>query len=80
MAAEAFNRKPSPDDAKAKTYLNRVRERAFGDADHNIVTTGSNLTAAIYKERRVELVGEGHQFFDLVRTGRGCSDSWFYNG
>ncbi|AUC23631.1 RagB/SusD family nutrient uptake outer membrane protein [Polaribacter sejongensis] len=80
MAAEANNRKPSADDAKAKTYLNRVRERAFGDADHNIVTTGSNLTAAIYKERRVELVGEGHQFFDLVRTGRGAQIPGFTTG
>ncbi|WP_413774271.1 RagB/SusD family nutrient uptake outer membrane protein [Polaribacter sp. PL03] len=77
MAAEAFNRKTTADDAKAKTYLNRVRERAFGNSDNNITTTGTNLTAAIYKERRVELVGEGHQFFDLVRTGRGSQITGF---
>lgn len=70
MAAEAFNRKTMPDDAKAQTYLNRVRERAFGDMNHNITTTGSNLTEDILKERRVELLGEGHRFFDLVRTGK----------
>ncbi len=80
MAAEAFNRRPSADDAKAKTYLNKVRERAFGDTDHNITTTGTNLTAAIYHERRVELVGEGHQFFDLVRTGRGAQIAGFTTG
>ena len=72
MAAEAYNRKSSPDDAKARTFLNMVRERAFGNEDNNITTSGTNLTAAIYKERRVELVGEGHHFFDLVRTGRGA--------
>ncbi|WP_298884641.1 RagB/SusD family nutrient uptake outer membrane protein [uncultured Polaribacter sp.] len=80
MAAEANNRKSTPDDTKAKIYLNRVRERAFGNANNNITTTGSNLTAAIYKERRVELVGEGHQFFDLVRTGRGTQISGFTTG
>ena len=80
MAAEAFNRRPSSDDAKAKNYLNRVRERAFGNANNNITTTGTNLTAAIYKERRVELVGEGHQFFDLVRTGRGAQIAGFTTG
>jgi hypothetical protein len=31
---------------------------------------GANLTQAIFDERRVELVGEGHHFFDLVRTDR----------
>ena len=80
MAAEAFNRKSNPDDDKAKTYLNLVRERAFGNANNNISTTGSNLTSAIYKERRVELVGEGHHFFDLVRTGRGTQISGFTAG
>ena len=80
MAAEAHNRKSAPDDATAKTYLNMVRERAFGNSDNNITTTGTNLTAAIYKERRVELVGEGHHFFDLVRTGRGAQIPGFTAG
>jgi hypothetical protein len=80
MAAEAFNRSSSPDDVKAKMYLNKVRERAFGNTDNNITTTGTNLTAIIYKERRVEFVGEGHHFFDLVRTGRGTNISGFAAG
>ncbi len=69
MAAEALNR-GGISDARAQDYLNRVRRRAFGDTLHDVTSTGSNLTNAIYKERRVELVGEGHRFFDLVRTGR----------
>jgi tetratricopeptide (TPR) repeat protein len=70
MAAEALNR-GGIDDARAKLYLNRVRTRA-GLAD--VSTSGSILTEAIYHERRVELVGEGHRFFDLVRTGRAASE------
>ncbi|WGD36151.1 RagB/SusD family nutrient uptake outer membrane protein [Olleya sp. YS] len=70
MAAEAFNR-GDIDDTKAQNFLNRVRERAFGNTSNNISLTGTALTNAIYHERRVELVGEGHHFFDLVRTGRG---------
>ncbi|MFS4457335.1 RagB/SusD family nutrient uptake outer membrane protein [Maribacter sp. 2304DJ31-5] len=66
MAAEALNR-GNIDDTRALTYLNSVRNRA-GLA--NVMDTGSALTNAIYRERRVELVGEGHHFFDLVRTGR----------
>ncbi len=72
MAAEANNR-GNVDDAKALAYLNRVRERAFGDSTHNVTATGGALTTAIYHERRVELVGEGHRFFDLVRTGEASS-------
>ena len=72
MAAEANNRKATGNDAKAQLYLNTVRARAFGTSNTDITSSGSNLTAAIYKERRVELVGEGHHFFDLVRTGRGA--------
>lgn len=69
MAAEANNR-GGISDAKAQEYLNMVRSRAFGDENHHITFTGAALTDAIYQERRVELMGEGHRFFDLVRTGR----------
>ena len=64
MAAEAYNR-GGIDDGLAQQYLNNVRNRAgLG----NVTSTGSDLTNAIYQERRVELMGEGHRFFDLVRT------------
>lgn len=76
MAAEAFNR-GGISDSKAQLYLNRVRARAFGNTNNDIISTGVALTDAIYRERRVELVGEGHQFFDLVRTGRGSEISGF---
>lgn len=70
MAAEALNR-GGISDSRAQTYLNRVRTRA-GLAD--VAETGTALTDAIYQERRVELVGEGHHFFDLVRTGRAANE------
>ncbi|MFH6950377.1 RagB/SusD family nutrient uptake outer membrane protein [Flavobacterium sp. FlaQc-51] len=69
MAAEAYNR-GAIDDTKAKTYLNQVRRRAFGDNNHDISVSGAALTDFILAERRVELFGEGHRFFDLVRTGK----------
>ncbi len=67
MAAEAHNRATSPDDAKATNYLNQVRKRAKMS---EINTSGNQLTEAIWAERRLELSGEGHRFFDLVRTGK----------
>ena len=70
MAAEAYNRGGLGDET-ARTYLNRVRVRA-GLAETS--ETGTSLTNEIYKERRVELLGEGHQFFDLVRTGRAAQE------
>ncbi len=66
MAAEALNR-GGINDSRARTYLNRVRLRAELP---EVTSAGSSLTTAIYHERRVELVGEGHHFFDLVRTNR----------
>ncbi|GAA0872343.1 RagB/SusD family nutrient uptake outer membrane protein [Gangjinia marincola] len=70
MAAEALNRS-GQDDPKALVYVNQVRTRAGLD---EISSTGASLTDAIYQERRVELVGEGHRFFDLVRTGRASTE------
>ncbi len=71
MAAEANLRKTSSNEEKARQYLNRVRERAGLDP---VEASGNDLLEAIYHERRVELVGEGHRFFDLVRTGRAADE------
>ena len=71
MAAEAFNR--SGDDVKARTYLNLVRRRAFGDNNHDISASGPALTDFIWAERKLELMGEGHRFFDLVRTNKAAT-------
>ncbi|MBQ4804403.1 RagB/SusD family nutrient uptake outer membrane protein [Aquimarina sp. MMG015] len=71
MAAEAHNRKSPSNDGQAQTYLNRVRTRAQLP---DVTVTGTALADAIYQERRVELVGEGHHFFDLVRTGRAAAE------
>ncbi|WP_298321008.1 RagB/SusD family nutrient uptake outer membrane protein [uncultured Aquimarina sp.] len=71
MAAEAHNRKSPSSDGEALIYLNRVRTRAQLP---DVTATGIALTDAIYQERRVELVGEGHHFFDLVRTGRAATE------
>ena len=70
LAAEAHNRGTGPD-ATALNYLNQVRLRAGLEPESS---TGATLTDAIYNERRLELVGEGHQFFDLVRTQRAAQE------
>jgi hypothetical protein len=73
MAAEANNRSTAPNDVKAQGYLNQVRQRAFGDANHNVTATGPALKQAIWDERRLELAMEGDRFFDLVRTGQAAA-------
>ena len=67
LVAEALN--AIGQDEEARQYLNQVRRRAFGDEDHDISASGDALRDFILRERRLELMGEGHRFFDLVRTG-----------
>lgn len=68
MAAEAFAQ--IGNDARARTELNKVRQRA-GVPDIN--SSGSQLLEDIYRERRLELSGEGYRFWDLVRTGKAAA-------
>lgn len=65
LAAEANANRSS--EAEAKRYLNIVRSRASASP---ISSTGDVLKDDIYYERVRELMGEGHFFYDLVRTKR----------
>jgi len=68
LLAESLNQQGKS--GEALPYLNMVRERAFGDATHNITSTNqATLQTIILKERRVELAFENKRWLDLVRTG-----------
>jgi len=62
MEAEALVHTGNID--RAQALVNAVRSRV-GLAG---LPTAQVTLAAIYNERRLELAGEGHRFFDLVRT------------
>ena len=51
----------------AVAYFNKVRERAYGDASHNIESTPT--LKQIWDERRKEFMGEGIRYWDLLRQG-----------
>lgn len=62
------------EDAKAITILNIVRTRA--EALPYNGGSGTELKDYIFLERCRELFGEGHHYFDLVRTKRIISSEW----
>lgn len=64
MAAEAALKKSTPDQGKADFYLNEIRKRAVPGLTNVIATE-----ELILKERRKELVMEGHRFYDAMRLG-----------
>jgi tetratricopeptide (TPR) repeat protein len=66
MAAEAHFQ--SGNTALASNYVNQVRTRA------GIPGIPVNSVQDIWNERRYELSGEGHRFFDLVRTGQAAAN------
>ena len=55
----------------AVSLVNQIRERAFGNASHDIgVLSGEALKDAILQERKLELLGEGTRRWDLIRSGK----------
>ncbi|MDR2804836.1 MAG: RagB/SusD family nutrient uptake outer membrane protein [Dysgonamonadaceae bacterium] len=60
------------DDATAKTYIKKIRERSFpagqANTDAFITACGSTLKAVI-QERGFEFAGEGDRRWTLIRTG-----------
>jgi hypothetical protein len=76
MIAECLNEQGFPN-SLAFSYLNQVRTRAGlpnktqGNANPALsVDDQAAFRLAIEQERRVEFAGEGHRWFDLLRTGR----------
>lgn len=58
------------DEATARTYVNKVRERARGgnpDILPDVTASGSDLLKKIQHERKVELAFEWHRWFDVRR-------------
>jgi len=54
----------------AMDLVNDIRERAFGDTNHNISgLSGEDLLNAVLQERKLELLGEGTRRWDLIRNG-----------
>lgn len=68
--AEALN-EAGPGDPDVLKYLNLIRERAgvplYGSADLPVPTGQTEMSAALRKERRVELAFENVRFFDTRR-------------
>lgn len=55
------------DNGAANELVNRVRRRAGAQ---EMMVSGKDLEDLIFWERQRELIGEGHYYYDLVRTGK----------
>jgi starch-binding outer membrane protein, SusD/RagB family len=81
MYAEAVLRGGGGSQAQALSYVNALRQRAFGGTSGNI-TAGQLTLAFILDERGRELLWEGHRRTDLIRYGlfTGGSYIWAWKG
>ncbi|MDR2919382.1 MAG: RagB/SusD family nutrient uptake outer membrane protein [Tannerella sp.] len=78
--AEAVKRGDTGSTSTALDYINKVRERAFGNSDNNYKNFSNVELVDILNERGFELYWEGHRRTDLVRfnmfSGSGYIWEW----
>jgi len=66
------------EDDKATTLLNHIRSRANAGLYPQVNNYDNNLRDAIYWERCKELIGEGHYYYDLVRSQKIYSSKYVF--
>lgn len=69
VGAEAALKKNTKDVDSAVEWINKVRSRNAALADLTTSEPEANLLAEIELQRRIDLIGEGHRFFDVLRNG-----------
>lgn len=80
MYAEAVVRGGGGTTGQAVTYINELRERAYGDSRENISAADLTLNFII-NERGRELYWEGHRRTDLIRFNRFTENGvWAWKG
>ena len=67
IQAEAYAKQSTPNYGKAKEKLLEVASKRNPDLDDNEIAEDQTVIDAIDKERKLELVQEGHRFFDVRR-------------
>lgn len=68
MGAELYVITSGESNGTAMGYINKVRQRAFGNTNHNYTT----LTLSdIFTERKLELACEGIRYWDILRSCNG---------
>lgn len=85
LKAEVAYRLNQP--AEALVQLNKIRQRAFGSAEHNYkaadIASEDAFLDVLLLERQLEFALEGERWFDLVRTGQFITVlaeiEWSYN-